>query len=129
MPGLPGSASPPAVDYRREVFARESGERAAELVASGGPLPRDVMTRGAFLNAIAVSMALAGSTNSVLHLLAIAREAHVGLDLDDFDLGEVALHDRDAVGVRLVVAAVRRRPEMDDADLELRIRGRRVRGT
>src|SRR5205085_12131251 len=82
---LPGSASPPAVDYRREVFARESGERAAELVASGGPLPREIMTRDAFLNAIAVSMALAGSTNAVLHLLAMAREAHVDLDLDDFD--------------------------------------------
>ena len=82
---LPGSASPPAVDYRREVFARESGERAAQLVGSGGPLPRDIMTRDAFLNAIAVAMALAGSTNAVLHLLAMAREAHVRLDLDDFD--------------------------------------------
>jgi dihydroxy-acid dehydratase len=82
---LPGSASPPAVDYRREVFARESGVRAAELVATGGPLPRDIMTRDAFLNAIAVTMALAGSTNAVLHLLAMAREAHVELELDDFD--------------------------------------------
>jgi dihydroxy-acid dehydratase len=82
---LPGSASPPAVDYRREVFARESGRRAAELVAEGGPLPRDVLTKAAFENAIAVVMALAGSTNAVLHLLAIAREAHVDLELDDFD--------------------------------------------
>jgi dihydroxy-acid dehydratase len=82
---LPGSASPPAVDYRREVFARESGIRAAELVATNGPLPRDIMTRDAFLNAIAVTMALAGSTNAVLHLLAMAREAHVELELDDFD--------------------------------------------
>jgi dihydroxy-acid dehydratase len=82
---LPGSASPPAVDYRREVFARESGRRAAELVAEGGPLPRDILTRKAFENAIAVVMALAGSTNAVLHLLAIAHEAGVDLELDDFD--------------------------------------------
>jgi dihydroxy-acid dehydratase len=82
---LPGAASPPAVDYRREVFARESGRRAAELVAAGGPLPRDVLSKQAFENAIAVVMALAGSTNAVLHLLAIAREAGVDLQLDDFD--------------------------------------------
>jgi dihydroxy-acid dehydratase len=82
---LPGAASPPAVDYRREVAARESGVQAARLVADGGPLPRDIMTREAFENAIAVVMALAGSTNAVLHLLAIAREAHVDLQLDDFD--------------------------------------------
>ena len=82
---LPGAASPPAVDYRREVAARESGVQAARLVADGGPLPRDLMTKRAFENAIAVVMALAGSTNAVLHLLAIAREAHVDLQLDDFD--------------------------------------------
>ena len=76
---LPGSASPPAVDYRREVFARESGIRAAQLVLEGGPRPRDIMTKEAFENAIAVVMAVAGSTNAVLHLLAIAREAHVEL--------------------------------------------------
>jgi dihydroxy-acid dehydratase len=82
---LPGAASPPAVDYRREVFARESGIRAARLLVDGGPRPRDIMTRPAFLNAIAVVMALAGSTNAVLHLLAIAHEAGVELELDDFD--------------------------------------------
>ena len=82
---LPGAASPPAVDYRREVLARESGVRAAALVAAGGPLPRDILTKEAFENAIAVVMALAGSTNAVLHLLAIAREAGVSLELDDFD--------------------------------------------
>jgi dihydroxy-acid dehydratase len=82
---IPGSASPPAVDYRREVASRESGVLAARLVAEGGPLPRDIMTKEAFENAIAVVMALAGSTNAVLHLLAIAREAHVELELDDFD--------------------------------------------
>ena len=82
---LPGAASPPAVDYRREVFARESGRQVAALLATGGPRPRDIMTREAFENAIAVVMALAGSTNAVLHLLAIAREARVPLELDDFD--------------------------------------------
>jgi dihydroxy-acid dehydratase len=82
---LPGAASPPAVDYRREVFARESGITAAALVSGDGPRPRDIMTRDAFENAIAVVMALAGSTNAVLHLLAIAREAGVPLQLDDFD--------------------------------------------
>jgi dihydroxy-acid dehydratase len=82
---LPGAASPPAVDYRREVFARESGRRAAQILAEGGPRPRQVMTRDAFENAIAVVMAVAGSTNAVLHLLAIAREAGVPLELDDFD--------------------------------------------
>jgi dihydroxy-acid dehydratase len=82
---LPGAASPPAVDYRREVLARESGIRAAEILAEDGPRPRDVLTREAFENAITVVMALAGSTNAVLHLLAIAREAGVPLELDDFD--------------------------------------------
>jgi dihydroxy-acid dehydratase len=81
---LPGSASPPAVDYRREVFARESGIAVTRLLEKG-IVPRDIMTRDAFENAIAVVMALAGSTNAVLHLLAIAREAHVELALDDFD--------------------------------------------
>jgi dihydroxy-acid dehydratase len=82
---LPGAASPPAVDYRREVFARESGIAAARLLAEGGPTPRQIMTKPAFENAIAVTMALAGSTNAVLHLLAIAHEAGVELSLDDFD--------------------------------------------
>jgi len=81
---LPGGASPPAVDYRREVFARESGVAVTRLLDQG-ILPRDIMTREAFENAIAVVMALAGSTNAVLHLLAIAREAQVELSLDDFD--------------------------------------------
>src|SRR5437773_6631268 len=81
---LPGTASPPAVDYRREVAARESGIAAAHLLELG-LRPRQIMTREAFENAIAITMALAGSTNAVLHLLAIAREAHVELELDDFD--------------------------------------------
>src|SRR5207342_2338048 len=81
---LPGSASPPAVDYRREVAARETGLAAAR-VAELGLRPRQIMTKEAFENAITVVMALAGSTNAVLHLLAMAREAHVELELDDFD--------------------------------------------
>src|SRR6476619_171272 len=81
---LPGSASPPAVDYRREVAARESGIAVVHLLELD-LRPRQIMTREAFENAIAVTMALAGSTNAVLHLLAIAREAHVELELDDFD--------------------------------------------
>jgi dihydroxy-acid dehydratase len=81
---LPGAASPPAVDYRREVFARDSGLAVTVLLESG-LRPRDVMTKDAFHNAIAVVMALAGSTNAVLHLMAIAHEAQVDLELDDFD--------------------------------------------
>ena len=81
---LPGSASPPAVDYRREVFARESGIAVTKLLETG-LRPRDILTKDAFTNAIAVVMALAGSTNAVLHLLAIAHEAGVELELDDFD--------------------------------------------
>jgi dihydroxy-acid dehydratase len=81
---LPGAASPSAVDYRREVFARESGIAATKLLEAG-IRPRDILTKEAFENAIAVVMALAGSTNAVLHLIAIAHEAHVELGLDDFD--------------------------------------------
>ncbi len=82
---LPGAASPPAVDYRREVFARESGIACTKLLSTDGPRPRDIMTFEAFENAIAVTMALAGSTNAVLHLLSIAHEAGVTLTLEDFD--------------------------------------------
>ncbi|HUL86435.1 MAG TPA: dihydroxy-acid dehydratase [Actinomycetota bacterium] len=81
---LPGSASPPAVDYRREVAARETGLAVTALIERD-LRPRQIMTREAFENAISVVMALAGSTNAVLHLLAIAREAHVELELEDFD--------------------------------------------
>jgi dihydroxy-acid dehydratase len=81
---LPGAASPSAVDYRREVFARESGIAATKLLEAG-IRPRDILTKEAFENAIAVVMALAGSTNAVLHLIAIAHEARVELGLDDFD--------------------------------------------
>jgi dihydroxy-acid dehydratase len=81
---LPGSASPPAIDPRRDDFARQSGAAVVHLLELG-IRPRDIMTRAAFENAIAVVMALGGSTNAVLHLLAIAHEAGVRLDLDDFD--------------------------------------------
>ncbi len=81
---LPGSASPPAVDRRRDGVARASGEAAIGMIAKG-ITARDVMTREAFENAIAVVVAFGGSTNAVLHLLAIAREAGVPLELDDFN--------------------------------------------
>jgi dihydroxy-acid dehydratase len=81
---LPGSAAPPAVDRRRDGFAHRSGEAVVEMLRRG-ITARQVMTRPAFENAIAVVMALGGSTNAVLHLLAIAREAEVDLTLDDFN--------------------------------------------
>ncbi len=81
---LPGSASPPAVDPRRDDLAYESG-RAVVRLLEAGIRPRQIMTKEAFENAIAVTMALGGSTNAVLHLLAIAHEARVDLSLDDFD--------------------------------------------
>ncbi|MGZ6979082.1 MAG: dihydroxy-acid dehydratase [Acidimicrobiia bacterium] len=81
---LPGSASPPAVDRRRDDFAYESGRAVMNLLELG-IRPRQIMTKPAFENAIAVVMALGGSTNAVLHLLAIAHEAHVALELDDFN--------------------------------------------
>ncbi len=81
---LPGSASPPAVDRRRDDFAFESGRAVIELL-DAGIRPRQIMTKEAFENAIAVVMALGGSTNAVLHLLAIAHEARVELELDDFN--------------------------------------------
>jgi dihydroxy-acid dehydratase len=81
---LPGSASPPAPDPRRDQFAYETGEAVMHLLELG-IRPRQIMTKEAFENAIAVVMALGGSTNAVLHLLAIANEARVELELDDFN--------------------------------------------
>ena len=81
---LPGSAAPPAVDKRRDEHAFRSGEAVVELVRRG-VTTRDILTRDAFENAIAVTMALGGSTNAVLHLLAIAHEARVELTIDDFN--------------------------------------------
>ncbi len=81
---LPGSAAPPSADRRRDNFARLSGEAVVNMLRLG-ITARDIMTKEAFENAIAVTMAFGGSTNAVLHLLAIAREAEVDLTLDDFD--------------------------------------------
>ncbi len=81
---LPGSASPPAVDRRRDGFARASGSAVVNLITRG-ITARQILTREAFENAIAVVMAFGGSTNAVLHLLAIANEAGVALELDDFN--------------------------------------------
>jgi dihydroxy-acid dehydratase len=81
---LPGSASPPAVDRRREDDAYRAGEAVVNLLRLG-IRPRDILTREAFENAIAVTQALGGSTNAVLHLLAIANEAGVRLELEDFN--------------------------------------------
>jgi dihydroxy-acid dehydratase len=81
---LPGSATPTAVSERRAEVSRRTGEAVVDLLRRD-LRPRQIMTRAAFLNAAAVVMATAGSTNAVLHLLAIAREAGVELTLDDFD--------------------------------------------
>ena len=81
---LPGTASPPAIDKRRESDAERAGAALMNLVRLG-IYPRDIMTKKAFENAIAMVNALGGSTNAVLHLLAIANEAGVALDLEDFN--------------------------------------------
>jgi dihydroxy-acid dehydratase len=81
---LPGSASPLAISARRSAVARRSGQAVARLLLEGGPTPRQILSKGAFENAIAVACALGGSTNAVLHLLAIATEADVELTLKDF---------------------------------------------
>jgi len=108
---LPGSAAPPAVDRRRDGFARASGEAVVGLLRHG-ITARRILTREAFENAIAVVMALGGSTNAVLHLLAIAREAGVDLRLEDFNrigdkvphlgdlkpFGRFVMYDLDQVG-------------------------------
>ena len=89
---LPGSAAPPAVDRRRDGIARASGEAVIGMLEKG-ITARQVLTREAFENAIAVVMAFGGSTNAVLHLLAIAHEAGVPLELDDFTrVGERVPH-------------------------------------
>ncbi len=80
---LPGSASPVAIDKRRDEYARKSGEAVVGMLRRG-ITARDILTKEAFENAIAVVMAFGGSTNAVLHLLAIAREAEVELTLADF---------------------------------------------
>ncbi len=108
---LPGSAAPPAADRRRDHFAHLSGEAVVNLIRNG-ITARDIMTKKAFENAIAVVMALGGSTNAVLHLLAIAHEAEVDLNLGDFNriadrvphlgdlkpFGRFVMNDMDRVG-------------------------------
>jgi dihydroxy-acid dehydratase len=80
---LPGSAAPPAVDRRRDGYSRKSGEAVVDLIRQG-ITARDIITRQSLENAIAVLMAFGGSTNAVLHLLAIAHEANVELEMEDF---------------------------------------------
>ncbi len=80
---LPGSAAPPAVDRRRDAYAIASGEAVVNLIKLG-ITTRMILTKKAFENAITILMALGGSTNAVLHLLAIAHEADVELTLEDF---------------------------------------------
>jgi dihydroxy-acid dehydratase len=81
---LPGSASAPAIDARRDDGAYAAGTAVMKLLEAN-IRPRQIMTKAAFLNAIALVNALGGSTNAVLHLLAIAYEAEVNLELEDFN--------------------------------------------
>ena len=81
---ISGDASIPAVDGRRLTASQRAGEQVLELIERN-IRPRDILTREAFENAITVVVAMGGSTNAVLHLLAIAHEAGVKLDIDDFD--------------------------------------------
>jgi dihydroxy-acid dehydratase len=108
---LPGSAAPPSADRRRDTWAERSGEAVVNLIAKG-ITARQIMTKKAFENAISVLMAFGGSTNAILHLLAIAREAEVDLTLDDFNViadrvphlgdlkpfGQYVMNDVDKVG-------------------------------
>ncbi|GAA1961945.1 dihydroxy-acid dehydratase [Microbacterium aquimaris] len=92
---LPGSAAPPAADRRRDYYAHRSGEAVVNLLRQG-ITTKDILTKEAFENAIALVMALGGSTNAVLHLLAIAREAEVDLSLHDFNrIGDKTPHVAD----------------------------------
>jgi len=89
---LPGSAAPPATDRRRDAYARRSGEAVVTLLRKG-ITARQILTKEAFENAIAVVMAFGGSTNAVLHLLAIAHEAEVELSIADFQrIGRTVPH-------------------------------------
>lgn len=89
---LPGSAAPPSADRRRDYFSHRAGEAVVNLLRKG-ITTRDILTKKAFENAITVAMVLGGSTNAVLHLLAIAREAEVELTLEDFTrIGAVTPH-------------------------------------
>ena len=82
---VPGAASIPAVDDRNLSVAEQAGKHIYTMLEKGVK-PRDIMTRNAFENAIRLVLSMGGSTNSVLHLLAIAHEAEVNLTIDDFDM-------------------------------------------
>jgi len=89
---LPGSASAPAIDSRRDADAYAAGEAVVNLIRLG-ITARDIMTKKAFENAITIVMALGGSTNAILHLLAIAHEANVDLTIDDYNrIGDKTPH-------------------------------------
>ena len=89
---LPGSASAPAIDKRRDADAYAAGEAVVNLIRLG-ITARDIMTKKAFENAITIVMALGGSTNAILHLLAIAHEANVDLTIDDYNrIGDKTPH-------------------------------------
>ena len=82
---LPGNAAIPAPDSRRLVLAELSGRRAVEMALARGPRPSEILTAAAFDNAIRADMALGGSTNAIVHLVAIAGRAEVALPLRRFD--------------------------------------------
>ena len=82
---LPGSASPPAEDARREAMAYDTGAACARLLLETGIRPHDILTQEAFENAIAMLNAVGGSTNGILHLLALSREVGVDLTYEDFE--------------------------------------------
>jgi dihydroxy-acid dehydratase len=82
---LPGAALLPSESDERVALIQESGRRAMELVLAGGPLPREILTREAFEDAIALVLGIGGSLNTVLHLPAIAAEAGISLNLDDWE--------------------------------------------
>ncbi len=126
---LPGSASPPSVDRRRDDDAVRAGEAVVELLRLG-ITPRQIMTKPAFENAIAVTNALGGSTNAVLHLMAIANEAGVALGLDDFNRIAARVRAHRGHEARWQVphersGSRRRRPGGDEAPPRRRAAGRR----
>jgi dihydroxy-acid dehydratase len=82
---LPGGATPPHASGERLKTCAVSGRLAAKLAIEGGPRPSEILSRASFMNALTLLMAMSGSTNAVIHLIAIARRAKINLSLDDFD--------------------------------------------
>ncbi len=78
---LPGNGTVLAIDPKRQDLYRAAAKRAVEMAKKGGPKPRDIVTRDSLDNALSLDMAMGGSTNTVLHTLAIAREAGVDYSL------------------------------------------------